>query len=95
MAFVREGQIQASAIADISVELFDPEPGTDVRSIWGNIQVRMTDGQIRVRRVNLAQELTGSQVQGLQNLLTNIRTRAMEEILPLPDSPTQPIPPTG
>lgn len=83
MAFQREGIVSPIGIGDISVDLFDPVPGsTEPRSATSSIQVMRDDGSVRVIKVNLVGQLPNSVIQQLVDLMGMIRTKAMAEILP-------------
>lgn len=83
MAFQREAPVRPAAIGDIRVELFDPDPlGTEERRILAHVQVRLDNGEVRIRWIDLAQHLGAATLTQLQTFLTNIRSKAVGEMLP-------------
>lgn len=83
MAFTQEPVRTPTAIADIEVRLFDPEPGSGgQQSVSYSVQVRYSDGSRKVLSGDLAPHLTPQQISGLQSFMAAMRTKANDEILP-------------
>lgn len=71
------------AIADMSVELFFPEPNTGgtAGATYG-VQVRYSDGTRHVLTGNLVPYLTAGEIDALLGFMADLRERAINEILP-------------
>lgn len=83
MAFTQEATRTPQAIADIEVRLFDPDPtGSGQPSAQYNVQVRLSDGSVRVRSGDLQPHLTQAQINGLLAFMAAMRVKANDEILP-------------
>lgn len=83
MAFPKEAVRTPVSIADISIDLFDPDPtGTEAKAASFTVQVRMSDGSTVVRTGNLLLHITTAQRNSLQNFMTNLRAQAVAESLP-------------
>lgn len=83
MAFGKEPSRVPAAIADIEVRIFSPDPaGAGVAGINYSIQVRMSDGSVRVLTGNLVPQLTAGQINTLTAFMDTLRTKAVAEILP-------------
>ena len=71
-------------IEDISITLTDyiatDEPAKQTAEY--SVQVRYSDGSIRVMTGNLVPHLTSSRITALKAFMDEIRTKAEEEILP-------------
>lgn len=85
MAFTKEVAVKPVAIGDITIKLFDPDPtGTMVQTATVHVQVKMDDGSIRQRSVNLADVVNNATITQLQNLAASLRTKANAELIPTP-----------
>lgn len=83
MAFPTEPVRTPVDIADISIQLFDPEPGSGgVAAASYSVQVRYNTGEIKVRQGDLVPHLTQTQINSLLAFMAAMRTKANAEILP-------------
>lgn len=83
MAFTIEPTRTPTAIGDISIDLFDPDPiGTEAKGATFSVQVRMSDGSVVVRTGNLLPHITAAQRNALQNFMASLRAQAAAEFLP-------------
>jgi hypothetical protein len=83
MAFTRETAVTPVAIADISIVLFTPEPGSDEQAGASySVQVRMSDGTIKVRTGDLVPHISQAQTNSLLSFMAAMRTKAVAEFLP-------------
>lgn len=83
MAFTREAARTPAAIADIEVRLFSPDPaGADVAGATFAVQVRMSDGTLKVLNGDLLPHLTAQRKTSLNTFMADLRTQAITEILP-------------
>lgn len=83
MAFTKEPVRTPTAIADLEVTLFSPDPlGTAPSGATFNVQVRYSTGEIRNLTGDLVPHLTPAQITSLQNFMAAMRTKAVAEILP-------------
>lgn len=82
MAFTREPSRAPTAIADVSMQLYDPDPtGSEVASASFSVQVAMSDGSVMVRTGDLAPHITTAQRNSLLAFMAALRTKAIAEIL--------------
>lgn len=83
MAFTLEPSRTPVSIADISIDLFDPEPGDgSTAGATYSVQIRMSDGSVVVRTGNLVPHITTAQRNALMNFMATLRTQAVGEFLP-------------
>lgn len=83
MAFQEEASRVATAIAAISVELYQPDPtGSEVAGANYSVQVRFSDGSIAVRTGDLVPHITVAQRNALLSFMGTLRTQAIAEFLP-------------
>lgn len=83
MAFPTEATRTPTAIADISVELFSPDPtGSAVAGARYSVQIRMSDGSVVVRAGDLTPQLTQPQITQLLAFMATLRVKAADEFLP-------------
>jgi hypothetical protein len=83
MAFTQEAPRTPTAIADIEVRLFSPDPlGEATPAAEYSVQVRYSDGNIRALTGNLVPHLTQAQINALLNFMASLRTQAVDQILP-------------
>lgn len=83
MAFNQEPARTPSAIADIEVCLYSPDPtGAGAAGATYSIQVRYSDDSIRVIKGDLVPHLTPQQGSALLAFMDAIRVKANAEILP-------------
>ncbi len=72
-----------TAIADIEVRLFSPDPtGTGTPSADYSVQVIYSDGSMRVLTGNLVPHLTQGQINSLLSFMASLRVQANDQILP-------------
>jgi hypothetical protein len=96
MGFMREKAIEASGIADIAIEIFDPEPNTgQAQTVKATMQIRMDDGMIRVRDVDLTDVLSAQAIDQLTSLAATIRDQAILNVLPASVIDKVKVPPTA
>jgi hypothetical protein len=83
MAFSRERAHTPVSIADVTVNLYSPDPaeGGTSRAEY-SVQVRYSDGSINLVAGNLAPHLSNAQINGLLSFMTDMRAKAVAEILP-------------
>lgn len=85
MAFEREPTRIPQAIEDIEARLFDPNPaGSEERGAQYSVQIRFSDGSLRVREGDLVPHLTAAQISALQGFMATLRAKALAELLPSP-----------
>lgn len=83
--FERQAARTPVAIADISVQLYQPEPNTGRQpGASYSVQVRYSNGEINVLEGNLVPYLTQGEIDALLGFMASLRTRAIAEILPTP-----------
>lgn len=83
MAFVKETSRTPNVIADISVELFDPAPGSvEIGAVTYSVQIIFSDGSVQVRSGNLIPHLSQAQINSLLAFMATIRLKATAEFLP-------------
>ncbi len=83
MAFPLEPTRIPTAILDISIDLFDPDPlGEENQGVRYSVQIEFDNGEIAVRAGNLVPQLTPAQITQLQTFLADMRTKAAAEFLP-------------
>lgn len=83
MAFTKEGTRTPTAIAGIEVRLYSPDPlGTEIAGATFTVQVKMSDGSIKVLDGDLLPHLTAQRKTSLNTFMADLRTQAIAEILP-------------
>lgn len=83
MAFIREASRAPVAIADIEVRLYSPDPlGTETAGATFSVQVKMSDGTLKVLNGDLLPHLTAQRKTSLNTFMADLRTQAVTEILP-------------
>jgi hypothetical protein len=83
MAFTQEPVRTPVAIADISIQLFDPDPtGTETARALYSVQVRYNTGEVRALTGDLVPHLTTQEINSLLAFMATLRTRAIAQILP-------------
>lgn len=83
MAFPAATAPTPTAIADIEVQLYNPDPtGDAVAGATYSVQVKYSDGSIKVLTGDLVQHLTPTQINSLLAFTAAMRTKAIAEILP-------------
>lgn len=83
MAFDKEGSRTPVAIADISIQLFDPDPtGVEQQGATFSVQIRMSDGSLVVRTGDLVEQITVAQRNALMGFMASLRQQAIAQILP-------------
>lgn len=83
MAFTKEGVRTPIAIGAIAVQLYSPDPtGTEVAGATFSVQVKMSDGSIKVLDGDLLPHLTAQRKTSLNTFMADLRTQAVTEILP-------------
>lgn len=83
MAFSKEQIRTPTAIADIEVRLFSPDPtGNESAGATYSVQVRFSDGTMRVVAGNLTPHLSTAQINALLSFMADMRVKAKAEILP-------------
>jgi hypothetical protein len=83
MAFDKVAVPTPIKIADISVELFSPDPtGEEVPNARFSVQVTMNDGTVKVLTGDLTPHLTQVQITSLLAFMSAMRAKAIAEILP-------------
>lgn len=91
MAFERQSPVTPVGIGNITIELFDPNPdpvssgllvpGVQVQSATAVIQIIMSDGTAREKRVDIPPHFSTTVVNQLKNFVASVRTKANNEIL--------------
>jgi hypothetical protein len=82
MAFDKMAVPTPTKIADISVELFSPDPtGEGTPSAKYSVQVTMSDGTVKVLTGELTPHLTQAQTTSLLAFMSSMRAKAIAEIL--------------
>ncbi len=79
MAFEPVVSPTPASIADISIQLTDLADGTKAATY--SVQVRMSDGMIRVQTGDLLPHITTAQKNALQAVMANLRTQATGQML--------------
>lgn len=83
MAFSEITTISATAIKDISIQIFDPDPlGSENQAIEYSVQIEFSDGSIQIKKGDLQPHLTGTQITTLVSFMASLRTQAGNEFLP-------------
>ena len=83
MAFTEEVSRTPTAIEDISIELFSPNPaGEGVAAASCSVQVRYDTGEIKVVTGDLVPHLSQQQINVLMGFMADMRIKANAEILP-------------
>lgn len=83
MAFPRQAARQPTAIGDVVVTLTDPDPlGEGAPNASYVVQVRHSDGTLRLVSGDLSPHLSAAQISGLLSFMAAMRTKAIAEILP-------------
>lgn len=83
MAFPEQATSTPAAIADISIQLYSPDPlGTDIAGASYSVQVRYSDNSMRVVTGDLVPHLSQAQINGLLSFMADMRVKAVAEILP-------------
>lgn len=83
MAFTEEVSRTPTAIEDISIELFSPNPaGEGVAAASYSVQVRFSDSSIVVRTGDLVPHITTAQINALLGFMASLRTQAIAQFLP-------------
>lgn len=83
MAFAQEATRTPTAIADIEVRLYSPDPtGDEVAGATYGAQIRMSDGSVVVRTGDLTPQLTQPQINSLLAFMAAMRAKAVDEFLP-------------
>ena len=83
MAFNKAPSAVPVAIADLSIEILSPDPiGSESASASYSVQVKHTDGSLKVLTGDLSPHLTTAQINGLLALMAALRVKAVAEILP-------------
>lgn len=83
MAFTKEGVRTPIAIGGIEVRLFSPDPtGTEIAGAMFSVQVKMSDGSVKVLEGDLLPHLTAARKTSLNTFMTDLRAQAITEILP-------------
>ena len=83
MAFPTEPVRTPTAIADIEIRLYSPDPtGSETARAEYSVQVRFSDNSVRVVAGDLVPHLSQAQINGLLNFVADMRTKANTEILP-------------
>lgn len=83
MAFSKEPVRTPTGIADIEVRLYSPDPTSEAQSGASfAVQVRYSDGSVKVLTGDLVPHLTTQQINSLLSFMAAMRTKAVAEILP-------------
>ncbi len=83
MAFPLEPTRIPTAILDISIDLFDPDPlGSENQGVRYSVQIEFDNGAVAVRTGNLVPQLTPAQITQIQTFVADMRTKAVAEFLP-------------
>ena len=84
MAFPRETAAQPESIGRITVIINDPTDASgEEQSLKAEIEVEMSDGSRRRREVDLTQHLSPQRLTSLATFMSDLRTKAASEILPV------------
>lgn len=83
MAFPTQPTRTPTAIADIEIRLYSPDPtGNESPHAEYSVQVRYSDNSVRVVAGDLVPHLSQGQINGLLSFLADMRVKANNEILP-------------
>ena len=83
MAFQTEPIRTPTAISDIEVRLYSPDPtGNETARAEYSVQVRFSDNSVRVVAGDLVPHLSQGQINALLSFMDDMRTKANTEILP-------------
>lgn len=83
MPLTREPNVIPTSIRDLTIELFDPVPGSgETQRATVQVQVVMSDGTIVVRQFKLVDHVPATTITQLIALAASLRTKAKAEILP-------------
>jgi hypothetical protein len=82
MAFAREAVRTPTAIGNIEVHLLSPDPAlSEAGTASFTVHVKYSDGSTRTLSGNLAPHLSNAQINGLLAFMSDMRVKAVNEIL--------------
>lgn len=83
MAFSKEPIRTPVAIGDLEVRLYLPDPlSGEVSSVSFSIQIKHSDGSLRVITGDLLPHLTSQRKTSLNQFMNDLRQQAITELLP-------------
>lgn len=83
MTFPKEEARTPLAVGDMWFELHSPDPaGSAPAEATYRVQIRMSDGEIKVAMGDLSPQLTQTQINSLLAFMATMRQKAVVEFLP-------------